>query len=650
MAVWLNSDKPASPAWPPAASKVRKKMPDIPILASYQKKPPENFWEQFPKFKPTRFVSGPVRVAVLRRLVQKCWFDWNQQQRADAKKALKILRSGAITELKRELGPLESKNAMSACLHGELLTDNIAHWVKTKVVAGPYRKAPLNGFRSNPLMAVAQKNKVRPILNLSAPKGGSFNDAVEEQHLKKLTMSTARGFGQTIRKLGAGAVMAKSDIVDAYKLIAGHNSQWQHFGFKWLGKYFFDVTTVFGSKSAPANFDCLPETLVNIVCTLTGFPNAWVHRQLDDVPLAAPAAGNMTENFVQKYAEVCRQVGVPLAANCPDREKAFAPGTDGIVLGIKFDSQKLTWALPADKLFSIKELTGKFRADRTCHLKAAQKLHGKLNDAAQMCEFLKGFRFHLIKLLVSFDGKEEEPRLIKAGLKADLLVWEKAVEAAAGGLPIPEIPTAPPITALNFISDAAGAAYRWEHGRCKNETKPGDRGAAAVGYKGDALFFAGGLKWPNRLVMTQKDASGRWFGGKSMALECVGLLIPLLGAPDLVRRHHVHLHVDNVGLVYAWEKRYCKNDEETSILIRCIHVLEAFLECKVYISHTKRRSTKWAALVDNLTRETTTRALDLEQIRHLTWKEPGGVLRDWLENPLPDWELPNRLLKELTPT
>jgi hypothetical protein len=33
-------------------------------------------------------------------------------------------------------------------------------------------------------------------------------------------------------------------------------------------EYFYDKTKVFGSNEAPASFDSLPETIVNIVCTL----------------------------------------------------------------------------------------------------------------------------------------------------------------------------------------------------------------------------------------------------------------------------------------------------------------------------------------------------------------------------------------------
>ena len=103
-------------------------------------------------------------------------------------------------------------------------------------------------------MAVQQKTKIRPILNLSAPKHFSFNDAVDENRVRKLEMSSAALFAKALRKAGKGALMAKYDICDAYKQIAGHPSQWAAFGFRWLGKYFFRCHHWFRQQISPGKF------------------------------------------------------------------------------------------------------------------------------------------------------------------------------------------------------------------------------------------------------------------------------------------------------------------------------------------------------------------------------------------------------------
>ena len=561
---------------------------------------------------------------------------------------MRNLKRGARTQLGKTLPGLDAKNAASAFEEGEMMTDNIACWVDRKFVAGPFRRKPYKEFRVNPLMAVRQRTKVRPILNLSSPEGGSFNDAVHAAALKKLTMSTAREFGQAIRRAGPRARMAKYDINDAYKLIPGVKSQWRHFGFKWLGRYFFDVSTVFGSCSAPANFDYLPETIVNIVCSQAELPRSMVYRQLDDVPVVAPAGTGRTERFAQKYVEICAALGVPLAEECPDKEKAFGPGMRGTVLGVKFDTSVMTWSWAADKVERAAALIDQFCAKRTCSLKEAQKLHGKLNDLAQMCEFMLGFRYHLIKLLAAFgDAKSDEQRLVTTPLKADLAVWRAVLGTAYRGLPIPDPPCGPPITAMTFISDAAGAAFTWADGVRTNSSNEGDRGVASIGHVGNRIFFAGGMRWPLNLITEERDSEGKLFGSKSAALECVGLLIPIMCVPQLLVNKYVHLTVDNSSLTYAWEKKYMKNDEETSILLRCLHMAEAFLGSKLHVSYRRRMSDDMSVLVDHLSRTETTTEADLARIAHLRWETPGSALMEWVKNPRPDWSLPEKVVQDI---
>jgi hypothetical protein len=184
-------------------------------------------------------------------------------------------------------------------------------------------------MRINPLMAAVQKTKVRPILNLS--KGYSFNDAVDPFGVDKLKMSSAKLFAEAIIRAGQGAIMAKTDIKDAYK-IPNAKTQWRLYGFRWLNKYFFDISTVFGSQAAPACFDCLPETIVNIICCQNKITRKWIPRQLDDVPIVSPKESGWTNLFYEKYQNICKEINVPLAENCIKHEKAFGLSTFGTEL------------------------------------------------------------------------------------------------------------------------------------------------------------------------------------------------------------------------------------------------------------------------------------------------------------------------------
>jgi hypothetical protein len=76
----------------------------------------------------------------------------------------------------------------------------------------------------------------------------------------------------------------------------------------------------------------------------------------------------------------------------------------------------------------------------------------------------------------------------------------------------------------------------------------------------------------------KKLARKKYFGSKSTTLETVGLFLPLIAHPQDIWGRHILLQTDNTVVVYSWKKKYCGGDPETSLLIRCLHVLESFLE------------------------------------------------------------------------
>ena len=154
MAFWLSSCRIRTKSPPDQNAKFYKKCPKLRELKNYRNQPPPPFWKQFPKFRAEKKAHSKICFKVLKILVQKCWFTWNKHQRKIARTALNTLKNGASTFLKQMLPKLNSQNAKSAFIYGEMLTDTVAHWVKSKRVAGPFKNPPLKNFRVNPLMVV----------------------------------------------------------------------------------------------------------------------------------------------------------------------------------------------------------------------------------------------------------------------------------------------------------------------------------------------------------------------------------------------------------------------------------------------------------------------------------------------------------------
>jgi hypothetical protein len=482
-------------------------------------------------------------------------------------------------------------------------------------------------------------------MNLSSPKGNSLNDAIDMDTVQKIGMSSPKIFAEELVKAGKGALFSKSDIVDAYKLIPNAVQQWRLFGFKWLGKYFFDKAKVFGSKEAPAGFDSLPETILNIVCCLYKIPKKIVQRQLDDVPMVAARESGLTERFHTAYKDICKEVNIPLAENCKNHEKAFEPSTYGTVLGIQFDSVAMEWAISKEKELSLQETIDFFLHSKTCTLKQVQKLQGKLANFAQSMELMKSFKFNILALLNKFKVQEGK-KLIPMDLKRDLWVWKKCISDSKEGTPIKTVIDEPPLFPLTIISDAAGAALERIDGKSVNKTIPNDRGVASIWYCGKKVQRTILLSWPENLLNGEKTRNGNYFGTKSGTLEAVGLILPFITFPGELKNKYILLQVDNTSLGYGWEN-YCKNDPETSLLIRALHVIESLLECKIFVQHVKRRSSTMAKLVDDLSRKSTTSAATLRKISEGQIHYAEGSLVDWLKNLVLDWSLPEKIVKDV---
>ncbi len=89
-----------------------------------------------------------------------------------------------------------------------------------------------------------------------------------------------------------------------------------------------------------------------------------------------------------------------------------------------------------------------------------------------------------------------------------------------------------------------------------------------------------------------------------------------------------------------------KNDVSATILIRAIHLLAFYLGIYVHVEHVPRCSDKFSTLADHLSRKSTTGVKDLENLENSVEIPISGALRNWLEDPKENWDLPKILLNE----
>jgi hypothetical protein len=137
---------------------------------------------------------------------------------------------------------------------------------------------------------------------------------------------------------------------------------------------------------------------------------------------------------------------------------------------------------------------------------------------------------------------------------------------------------------FSFTFDAAGF-----DDQLPNESPVG---VGVVGFDPDGVFcLAAQAFWPPELK-SRKDSKGASFGSKTVFLELIGLLLPFLLIPHVIRNHHVIAYVDNIGCYFGWSNGYVKNDVCASIIVRTIAILSAFLEVSVHVRHLPRLGSK----------------------------------------------------------
>ncbi len=106
-------------------------------------------------------------------------------------------------------------------------------------------------------------------------------------------------------------------------------------------RYFAELRMIFGARTALAHY-ILGNTIEKLAIAESGIPRQFGGRAVDDQPVATPGNSTWGKKFTDSYRQICKEVNVELAEDYKDCDKAFTDTTRGKVLGIWFDSEKLS--------------------------------------------------------------------------------------------------------------------------------------------------------------------------------------------------------------------------------------------------------------------------------------------------------------------
>jgi hypothetical protein len=248
-----------------------------------------------------------------------------------------------------------------------------------------------------------------------------------------------------------------------------------------------------------------------------------------------------------------------------------------------------------------------------------------------MCPFLKTFKSELNRALSQAEKNPDTLIHLNEQAKKDLMVWAGFLTDKEEWRPICPRPCMPPISVVTFSSDAAN----FNDYTAKN-AKIGC-GSIGIDTEGE-ICFAAQIFWPNSLKNVEE------MGSRTVTLEMIGLLLPFLIVPEMVRGKHVVLKVDNTGCFFAWQNKTVARERKAAILTRALILMSAYLECYIHVEHLPRVDSWDAILCDRLSREKTTSLSDKKLLDYYGNLQAPPVLLDWLSNPTENWDLARDML------
>lgn len=309
----------------------------------------------------------------------------------------------------------ESPNLKSAIDQPDLVKAKLSRECAAGRIVGPFTTSPFPDFRTSHLGIVPKKDpsECRLIHHLSYPEGASVNDFIPDIY-STVKYASVGDASKSIKRLGRGCFMAKTDVKSAFRIIPIHPADYSLLGLKWENLYYFDRTLPMGLSSSCATFEAVSTALEWISIHHLGAKS--VLHILDDFLFIAPTKDHCTRDL-SNFVSLCEYIGVPLAP-----EKTVGPDSVLQFAGIILDSVRMEARLPDDKLAKCRQLLTVFLARRSVCLKELQSLIGLLNFTCLVVVPGRAFLRRLIDLTKGVRKPHHHIRLSK-GAKLDIALW-----------------------------------------------------------------------------------------------------------------------------------------------------------------------------------------------------------------------------------
>ena len=334
--------------------------------------------------------------------------------------------------------------------------DHVDKYIATEIahgsVIGPMSQQPFTTFVTSPLMSREKKNsdRRRVITDFSfgdySVNGGIPRDCYLGVPCK-LHLPSAWDLRDRIVQQGKGCLMWSRDIARAYKQLRSCPLDYPLLGIRWKAQLYLDISISFGirygAKAMQGTTTAVTDILrcegydvLNYIDDLAG-----VHKDEDK----ALAAYNRT-------AELLAELGLVEA-----KDKATAPSTTMIWLGVEFDSVAMEMRIPKTKLEDAAALLQQWWWRTHCTRGQLRSLLGKLFHLAACCPTLRLFVNRLLEFLRACPDKGS--MAIPSEARADLAWVTRYLPTYNGIAMIAPNPTLATCITVDSCLSGAGGHY-----------------------------------------------------------------------------------------------------------------------------------------------------------------------------------------------
>ncbi len=254
---------------------------------------------------------------------------------------------------------------------------------------------PFPQFKCCPLALreTSTPGSYRLLHNLSYPYDDrSVNLSIAQEH-KTVKYATLSDAVHRIQELGPGCFLAKSDIKSAFRIVPLHPSQYLLMGFKWRGRYYYDMCLAMGLAESCRVFETFSDAILFILDKHFGVK--LVVKVLDDFLFLGRTKSDCASSL-RIFLRLCDYLGVPIAMDKTSEE----PAQVLTFLGIELNTLDMTASLPMDKLQTysreVHRVSQENRANMT--VRQLRSLVGKLQFATCVIPCGRAFLRRLIDL------------------------------------------------------------------------------------------------------------------------------------------------------------------------------------------------------------------------------------------------------------